>query len=63
MDNTIVTDVTYKFKIQRIKEPLEFRDLWALYVDTGNGYQRLVDADALSTVVAKIGHVMETDGF
>jgi hypothetical protein len=61
--NLIQTDVTYKFKISRIKEPLEFKNLWSLQVDLGNGFETLVDADSLSLVVDKIGHVLETDGF
>jgi hypothetical protein len=61
--NPIQTDVSYIFKIQRIKEPIEFRNLWALKMDLGNGFETVVDADSLSLVVDKIGHVLETDGF
>lgn len=61
--NPIQTDVVYKFKISRIKEPMEFKNLWSLQIDLGNGFETLVDADSLSLCVDKIGHVLETDGF
>ena len=61
--NPIQTDISYTFRIRRIAEPKEFKNLWSLEVNQGNGFETLVDADSLSLCVDKIGHVLETDGF
>lgn len=58
-----ITDVVYGFRIKRIAEPKQFKNLWSLELNQGNGWETLVDADSLSLVVDKIGYVLEKDGF
>lgn len=65
MDNVkdVATDVTYEFRVKRIAEPVQFRNLWSLELNQGNGWETIVDADHLSTVIAKMGLIFETDGY
>jgi len=52
------TDLEYTFVVKRTIAPKEVANLWSLYL---NG-ECVVDNDALSTVVAKIGYIFEQDG-
>ena len=56
-------DLKYIFEISRVREG-SFKNLWRLRVQTpGDGkLEEIVDADALSTVLDKIGWVFEMDG-
>jgi hypothetical protein len=56
-------DLTYRFEISRVRDG-NFRNLWQLKVQTPTDETMLemVDADALSTVLEKIGWVFEMDG-
>ena len=62
-NNAVVTDVSYTFRIKRIAEPKEFKNLWSLELNQGNGYSTIVDADNLSTVIDKMSHVFDVDGY
>jgi len=57
-------DLVYIFKVSRRANPVEFKNLWQLVVKTPSDPNpiELVDADSLSTVIAKIGLVFEEDG-
>jgi len=59
-----LTDLTYEFRISRRAEPKEVRNLWDLDVKGPNddSFIRVVDADMLSTCIAKMGFVFEQDG-
>ena len=52
------TDIEYTFVVTRTIAPKEVANLWSLTV---NG-EKVVDNDALSTVIAKIGYIFEQDG-
>ncbi len=54
-------DSKYTFEIARIVEG-NFKNLWRLRISTPE-FTELVDADSLSTVISKIGYVLERDGF
>lgn len=55
-------DIVYAFTISRVKEG-SFKNLWQLKVTRpGEESIELVDADSLSTCLAKIGYVFEMDG-
>ena len=58
------TDLTYSFRISRRKLPIEVRNLWDLEVKTPSDedWVKIVDADALSTILDKIGYIFEQDG-
>lgn len=58
------TDLVYEFKISRRSSPIEVRNLWDLEVKTptDESYVKVVDADALSTIIDKVGYVFEKDG-
>lgn len=53
-----VTDLKYTFIITRTIAPKEVANLWSL---TCNG-EKIVDNDALSTCIGKIGLIFEQDG-
>lgn len=57
-------DVCYTFRIARVADG-PFKNLWQLKVQTPEDVDlvEIVDADSLSTVVAKVGYVFERDGF
>lgn len=55
---TKTTDLTYTFVITRTVAPKEVANLWSLVV---NG-EKVVDNDALSTCIGKIGLIFEQDG-
>jgi hypothetical protein len=56
-------DLRYEFVIQRVAEG-NFKNLWKLEVKTPTDTEPLVvcDADSLSTCIAKVGYVFESDG-
>ena len=58
------TDIAYEFKIERNALPKEIANLWNLYVK-GPGddkFVKIVDADMLSTCIAKVGFIFDQDG-
>lgn len=55
---TKTTDLEYTFVITRTISPKEVSNLWSL---TCNG-EKIVDNDALSTCIGKIGLIFEQDG-
>lgn len=59
------TDSAYTFKIRRHLSPKEISNLWELTVQGPNDVEPIVvvDADSLSTVLAKMNYIMERDGF
>ena len=61
---TKTTDLTYEFKIQRHVMPKEIANLWDLDVKgpEDKDFVKIVQADMLSTVIAKIGFIFEQDG-
>ena len=56
-------DITYSFRVSRVAEGA-FKNLWRLEVQTPKDteYIEIVDADMLSTLIAKIGYVFEQEG-
>lgn len=56
-------DLSYSFRISRVAEG-NFKNLWMLEVKTPKDdvFVEVVDADMLSTLIAKIGYVFEQDG-
>lgn len=56
-------DLTYVFEISRVADG-EFKNLWRLAVKTpaDEALVEVVDADALSTCIAKVGYIFEQDG-
>lgn len=57
-------DVEYTFTIKRINDRGSFHGLWELAVtDKDGNTETMIDADMLSNVVAKMGQIMENDGF
>lgn len=56
-------DIEYQFIVRRVADG-GFKNLWQLEVKTPKDEKlvELVDADMLSTVVAKIGYIFEQDG-
>jgi hypothetical protein len=55
-------DIMYQFRISRRADA--FAPLWDLEVKTptDDSWIKLVDADNLSTAIAKVGFVLEQDG-
>lgn len=57
-------DVEYAFTVKRINDRSSFHGLWELsIVDKDGNEETLIDADMLSNVVAKLGQVLENDGY
>lgn len=56
-------DLKYTFIVSRVAEG-NFKNLWKLEIKTptDNDFVEIVDADMLSTIIAKIGFVFEQDG-
>jgi len=56
-------DLAYTFRVSRVAEG-NFKNLWRLEVKGPHDmdFAEVVDADMLSTVIAKISYVFEQDG-
>ncbi len=61
---TKTTDLQYEFKIVRHTSPKEIANLWDLFVKgpADDEFVKIVNADFLSTCIAKMGFVFEQDG-
>lgn len=58
-----VHDMTYEFVISRVADG-SFKNLWQLRLKRPGEaeWDEIVDADSLSTVIAKVGYIFEADG-
>lgn len=57
-------DLVYQFRVQRHTAPKEIANLWDLDVKgpADDEWVKVVNADFLSTCIAKMGFIFEQDG-